>query len=64
MFLMWTQCGFCDVIIGFLSNIYIQVRIELTKLYVSIQWVELPTFPSPIVAAWIQACLYDILQYL
>jgi len=61
---MGTQCGFCDVIIEFLSNIYIKFRMELTKVYVFMQWVDLLKFPSPIVAAWIQPYLYDILQYL
>jgi hypothetical protein len=58
-----TVC-FCDVIMRFLSNIYIKFRIELTKLYVFMQWVDLPKFPSSVVAAWRETYLYDILQYL
>ena len=64
MFLMGILCGFCDGIIGFLSNIYIRFRIEVTKLCVFIQWIDLPKLLSPLVAAWIQTYLYDILQYM
>lgn len=57
MWFLW-----CDYWI--LGNIYINFRIELTKRYVFMQWVGLPTLLSPTVVALIQTYLYGILQYL